>query len=192
MLVRQISPLFLPNRKCTSLTNLLLCRDGPRRGRFFRGCTPAGHKRPRALFGVRSAGQVRLSDHPRETHPNNPPQHFLYKKILGARVWSPASQHKLHRGIPGDARTRPLGPRLRAEKACGPQRRATLPCKPSHKRFCRAIRPTAPAGVPRPCGATMPNTGSGAGHDTAHPNSPPQTSSLHSEVRGPRARSLAS
>ena len=38
------------------------------------------------------------------------------------------------------------GPRLRAEKACGPQRRATRPCKLPHKHLCFTIRPTRPGG----------------------------------------------
>ena len=35
-------------------------------GAVFCGCTPAGHKRPQAFLGVRSAGRVRPSDHPRD------------------------------------------------------------------------------------------------------------------------------
>ena len=126
------------------MTSLLLCRSGPG-GALFCGCTPAGHKRPQALFGVRSAGRVRPSDHPRETHPN----------ISSARkYWGPREYPcRVLRG------TGARGPRLRAEKACGPQRRATRPCKPSCKLFGPTIRPPAPAGVSRLCGAAMPNAG---------------------------------
>ena len=60
--------------------------------------------RPQAFLGVRSAGRVRLSDHPRETHPN----------ISSARkYWGPRKcPCRVLRG------TGARGPRLRAEKAC--------------------------------------------------------------------------
>ena len=99
-----------------------LCRDCPGGGGFLR-------LRPQAFLGVRSAGRVRPSDHPRA-------QNARALHGTGAR-----------------------GPRLRAEKAFGSQRRAKLPCKPSCKHLCFTIRPPAPAGVSRLCGAAMPNTG---------------------------------
>ena len=117
---------------------------------------------------MRSAGRVRPSDHPRETHPN----------ISSARkCWGPREcPCRVLRG------TGPRGPRLRAEKTCGPQRRATRPGKPPHKHFCFTIRRPAPAGVSQACGLAMPNTGSGAGHDSAHPT--------HSRVVTPRPVSV--
>ena len=158
----------------------------PRRGRFFCGFTPAGHKRPRASLGVRSAGRVRLSDHPRRAMlfavflrvaviferegallkrrcsfsfvAACGPQGFSWREVRrpgSALRPPPRTKCPCHAGHGTGAR----GPRLRAEKACGPQRRATLPCKPSYKHLCSTIRQPAPAGVSRLCGAAIPNTG---------------------------------
>ena len=83
------------------------------------------------------------------------------------------------------------GPRLRAEKACGPQRRATLPCNPFFKRLCRAIRQSAPAGVSQFCGTAIPNTGSGAGHDTLRHTSRAKPSILLPELFSLRSKAWA-
>ena len=126
---------------------------------------------------MRSAGRVRLSDHPRETHPN----------ISSARkYWGP--RECPCRALHG---TGARGPRLRAEKACGPQRRATRPCKPSCELLGCAIRQPAPAGVSRPCGAAMPNAGSGAGHDTLRHTSRAKPSILPPELFSLRSKAWA-
>ena len=100
---------------------------------------PSGHK----------CREVRRPGSALRPPPRNPPQHFLCEEILG----TPGIP------VPQKCDTGARGPRLRAEKACGPQRRATLPCNPFFKRLCRAIRQSAPAGVSQACGLAIPNTG---------------------------------
>ena len=83
------------------------------------------------------------------------------------------------------------GPRLRAEKACRPQRRAMRPCKPSYKHFCRAIRRPAPAGISQFCGTAIPNAGFGAGHDTLRHTSRAKPSILLPELFSLRSKAWA-
>ena len=66
------------------------------------------------------------------------------------------------------ALARPFGSRMLWELDRG----ATRPCKLPHKHLCFTFRHSAPAGVSQACGLAIPNTGSGAGHDTLRHTTP--------------------
>ena len=104
----------------------------PRRGRFFRGFGRKLFLPLRGTSVVRSAGRVRPSDHPRETHPN----------ISSARkYWGPREYPcRAKRGM--GAR----GPRLRAEKACATSTPGKTPLQTILQAPLFYLPPTRPGG----------------------------------------------
>ena len=93
---------------------------------------------PQVFFGVRSADRVRLSDHPRA---QNTHAAFYAARARGDPVSEPKRPSDLNAG------------------------QNSLP-KPPCKQFRLRTQQPAPAGVSQFCGTAIPNTGSGAGHDT--------------------------
>ena len=134
---------FSKNRKCTSLSSLLLCRDGPGGGDFF-AASAAG-------FSWR---EVRRPGSALRPPPRNPPQHFLCEEILGTPgIPMPRKARHGRAGTPSPSRKglRDLNAGQRALS------------EPPGKQLRLCTQQSAPAGVSRLCEAAIPKPALRAG-----------------------------